>query len=121
MIDARVGSGRQNLLPADRRRYLRLQIAVQIEIRPEDTNVPMRLETSDLSLGGCYVEMNLTLKVGTKLNIVLWLDQDKVSTQAVVATCHPQFGNGISFLLTTSENADAVRAFLDAHGGSCPI
>jgi c-di-GMP-binding flagellar brake protein YcgR len=71
MVKAQTGSSDQNLLPPDRRRHLRIQTAVQIEIRPEDYERAMRLETSDLSLGGCYVEMNLTLEVGTKLNIVL--------------------------------------------------
>lgn len=118
MIKAQVWGGDENVLPAERRRYFRIQIAVQIEIRPEGTNVPMRLETSDLSLGGCYVEMNLTLDVGTKLDIVLWLDQQKVCTRAVVVTSHPQFGNGISFLSVSPENEARLRAFLDAHGGS---
>ena len=118
MIKAQTWSGDQNVLPAERRRYLRIQAAVQIEIRPEGTNVPMRLETSDLSLGGCYVEMNLTLDVGTKLDIVLWLDQQKVCTRAVVVTRHPQFGNGISFLSVSPDNEARLRAFLDAHDGS---
>lgn len=118
MIKAQTWSDGQNLLPPERRRYLRIEVAAQIEIRPDGTNVPMRLETSDLSLGGCYVEMNLTLEVGTRLDIVLWLDQQKVSTRAVVVTRHPQFGNGISFLSVSPENEARLRAFLDAHGGS---
>jgi c-di-GMP-binding flagellar brake protein YcgR len=120
VIKAQTWSGDQNVLPPERRRYLRIQVAVQIEIRPEGTNVPMRLETSDLSLGGCYVEMALTLDVGTKLDIVLWLDQQKVSTRAVVVTRHPQFGNGICFLSVFPENEARLRAFLDAHDGYGP-
>ncbi|MFY9559031.1 MAG: PilZ domain-containing protein [Terriglobales bacterium] len=118
MIKAQTWSANQNVLPAERRRYLRVQVAVQIEIRPAGTNVPMRLETSDVSLGGCYVEMALTLDVGTKLDIVLWLDQAKVSTKGLVVTRHPQFGNGIAFLQLSSENEARLRAFLDAHDGS---
>ena len=119
MIKAQTWSGHQNVLPPERRRYLRIQVAVQIEIRPDGTNVPMRLETSDLSSGGCYVETTFTLDVGTKLDIVLWLDQQKLSTRAVVVTCHPQFGNGISFLMFP-ENEARLRAFLDSHDGSRP-
>ena len=118
MIKAQTWTGHQSVLPPDRRRYLRIQVAVQIEIRPDGTNVPMRLQTSDLSLGGCYLETTFTLDVGTKLDIVLWLDQQKVSTRAVIATVHPQFGNGISFLSVSPENEARLRTFLDAHGGS---
>jgi c-di-GMP-binding flagellar brake protein YcgR len=115
VIKARTWSGQQNIVPPERRRHFRIQVAVQIEIRPEGTNVPMRLETSDLSIGGCYVEMALTLEIGTKLGIILWLDQEKVSTRAVVVTRHAQFGNGISFLSVSPENAAKLRSFLDAH------
>jgi hypothetical protein len=73
----------------------------------------MRLETSDLSLGGCYVEMALTLDIGTRLDIVLWLHGRKLSTRGVVVTRHPQFGNGIEFVGLFSENEHRLRAFLE--------
>lgn len=118
VIKTQVWSGGQNVMPPERRRNMRIQIAAQIEIRPVGSNVPMRLQTTDLSLGGCYVEMAFTLAVGTKLDIVLWLDDQKVSSRAVVVTCHPQFGNGISFLSVSRENEAKLRFFLDAHEGS---
>jgi len=80
----------------------------------------MRLETSDLSLGGCYVEMALTLDVGTKLDIILWLEGQKVSTRGVVVTRHPQFGNGIEFVGMFSESERRLRSFLDSHDSSLP-
>ncbi len=118
MIKAQTWGGDDNPLPPERRRYFRVQVAVQLEIRPDGTNVPMRSETSDLSLGGCYVETAFTLEVGTKLDIVLWLDQQKVNTRAVVVTRHPQFGNGISFVSLSPENEARLRSFLDSHDGS---
>jgi len=118
MIKAHTWSGDQNVLAAERRQHSRIQVAVQIELRPDGTNVPMRLETSDLSLGGCYLEMALTLDVGTRLDIVLWLDQQKVTTRGIVITRHPQFGNGISFLSVSPEDEARLRAFIEAHDGS---
>jgi c-di-GMP-binding flagellar brake protein YcgR len=107
-----------SILQAERRRYPRTQIAVQIEIRPQGIDVPMRLETTDLSLGGCYVEMALTLDIETKLDIVLWLDGQKVSTRGVVVTRHPQFGNGIEFVGMFSESERKLRCFLDSRDPS---
>lgn len=101
--------------PPDRREHLRFQLAVQIELRPDGSDVPMRLQTSDLSMGGCYVEMALTLDVGTKLDIVFWLDQQKLSMRGVVVTRHPQFGNGIEFAAICPESERLLNCFLDAH------
>jgi len=77
----------------------------------------MRLETTDVSLGGCYVEMALTLELGTKLDIVLWLGEHKVTTQGVVVTRHPQFGNGIEFLNMPYQHRERLRFFLDSQDG----
>ena len=118
MIKAQTWSVEPSILQAERRRYPRTQIAVQIEIRPQGIDVPMRLETTDLSLGGCYVEMALTLDIETKLDIVLWLDGQKVSTRGVVVTRHPQFGNGIEFVGMFSESERKLRCFLDSRDPS---
>ncbi len=104
MIKAQTWCYDRGALPPERRRYIRVPTAVQIEVRCVGTNIPMRLETSDISLGGCYVEMTLTMEVGTKLDIVLWLDQQKLTTKGVVVTQHPQFGNGIQFGDISPEN-----------------
>lgn len=75
----------------------------------------MRLQTTDLSGGGCYVEMALTLDVGTKVDIVLWLDQQKLTLRGVIVTRHPQFGNGIEFLGMSLENERKLYCYLDSH------
>jgi len=120
VINAQTWSVQQSALLAERRRHPRVQIAVQIEIRPAGMDVPMRLETTDLSVGGCYVEMAMTLDVGNKLDIVLWLDGQKLSTRGVVVTRHAQFGNGIEFVGMFSDSERRLRCFLDAHESSWP-
>jgi len=98
----------------ERRRYPRMIASVQIELRPEGMDVPMRLETTDVSLGGCYVEMALTLDIGTKLGIVFWLGEQKVVTTGVAVTRHSQFGNGIEFTGMSSQDQNMLRRFLDS-------
>ena len=117
MIKLQTYSETHNPMVADRRRSIRVQVAAQIEIRPANSDVPMRLETTDLSLGGCYVETTLPFEVGTHLELVLWLNQQKVTTRGVVVTRHPQFGNGIEFTGMSTENADRLGAFLDSELG----
>lgn len=100
----------------ERRRSPRIPVGIPIELRVEGSNVPMRTETSDLSLGGCYVEMYPTLDRGTLLYIILWLGEGKIVAKGVVVTCHPQFGNGIEFIAMTNADRERLDSFLDATG-----
>ena len=117
MIRAHTWSGNLNLQAVERREHSRTPLAIQIELRPDVTNVPMRLQTSDISHGGCYVEMTLTLEVGTRLNIILWLEHTRLALRGVVVTRHPQFGNGIQFLGVSAQDRILLADFLDAHAG----
>ena len=99
--------------PPERRRAVRIRISVPTELRLEGSDVPMRTETSDLSSGGCYVEMNLTLAEGTRLDVVLWLGDQKTIAKGVVVTCHPQFGNGIEFVVMSPSDRERLESFLE--------
>jgi len=76
--------------------------------------MPIRVETADISLGGCYVEIALTLEVGTPLSIVFWLGHDKLVVDGTVVTRHPQFGNGIEFSGLSPDSQQKLRRFLES-------
>ncbi len=114
MITVQALSTPPNVSQEERRRHPRVRASLQIESRPEGTDVPMRLETTDISLGGCYVEMVLTLDVGARLDISLWLGEQKVITKGVVVTRHAQFGNGIEFMGMSPQDQNLLRRFLDS-------
>jgi len=76
----------------ERRQHHRTKVAVEIELWPEAASAPLRVKTADLSIGGFYVEMMFTLAIGTKLKIVLWINDVKVSTRGVVVTRDLQVG-----------------------------
>jgi c-di-GMP-binding flagellar brake protein YcgR len=97
---------------AERRKYPRAKVAIPIEFKPEGAAVASRAETADLSLAGCYVEMSFTLQVGSKLDLVLWVGDERLATRAVVVTHHPQFGNGIEFVEMTQEDQAKLTRFL---------
>jgi c-di-GMP-binding flagellar brake protein YcgR len=97
----------------ERRLFQRLPIAVQMELRVKDNSIPIRLRTADISVGGCYVEMSVTLEPGTHLEIVLWLEHQKLALQGRVVTKHPHFGNGIEFISVTPEGETQLRSFLE--------
>ncbi len=98
---------------ADRRAYPRTKVCVPTELHLQNEETPMRQQTSDLSLGGCYVKTRVTIPVGTQLGVSLWLGEEKVTIRAMVVTCHPQVGNGFQFLSMLSADRDRVRSFLE--------
>jgi hypothetical protein len=97
----------------DRRQFPRYNTQVQIEIRQEDSDVPMRLETTDLSRGGCYVQLLIPLSVGIRVRLTLWLDGYPAIISGLVVTRHPQFGNGIMFVDFEGEADQLLKRYLD--------
>jgi len=98
----------------DRRKSHRLKRAVQAELRPQGSTTPIRVETADISAGGCYVEMAVTLELGSPLNLILWLGHRKLDLAGQVVTRHPQFGNGIAFKHLSDDSRIRLQAFLDS-------
>ena len=98
----------------DRRRHARYSVHVQIEIRQESSDVPMRLETTDLSRGGCYIELMMPLSIGTHIQATLWLDGQPIVIQGRVVTCHPQYGNGMMFEKFEGQAEQLLHQYLDA-------
>jgi hypothetical protein len=99
---------------AERRKHPRAKVSIPIEFKPEGATVASRAETADLSLVGCYVEMSFTLPVGSKLDLILWVEDARLPTKALVVTHHPQFGNGIEFLYMSQEDRTKLAQFLKA-------
>ena len=99
---------------ADRRRYPRYSVQVQIEIRQEGYDVPLRVVTTDLSRRGCYVQLMIPLPVGTQIRATLWLDGYAAVIRGSVVTRHPQFGNGIMFQQFEGEAEQHLSKYLDA-------
>ena len=98
------------------RQHPRTKIAVEVELQSERTATPLRVKTTDLSIGGLYVEMMFTLEVGTKLKIVLWLNDVQVSTGGIVVTRDLQVGNGIKFIDMATEDRLRLGRFLAVAG-----
>jgi hypothetical protein len=68
--------------------------------------------TSEVSLSGCYVETMFTLDIGTAIEIVMWLDGEKITAKGVIATKYPQVGNGIDIKEMNPEGRAKLEAFL---------
>ena len=101
----------------ERRSHPRHTVQVQIEIHPEDTDVPMRLETTDLSRGGCYVQMMMPFAIGVRVRATLWLGDRPAVIHGQVVTCHAQFGNGVRFVEFQGQSQQLLDRYLAAITG----
>jgi len=102
-------------IPAsNRRRFQRHKINLPIELRDERVKAPTRINATDVSGNGCYVETMLPLPVGTVLRLDFWLDSDHLNISAVVRTCDPGVGNGIEFTGMPPEAKQRMQSYLDA-------
>ncbi len=100
--------------PSNRRRYHRHKISLPIELREERVKTPMRINATDVSGNGCYVESILPLPVGTVLRVDFWLDSEHINISAVIRTCDPGVGNGIEFIGLPVDGKQRMQAYLEA-------
>jgi c-di-GMP-binding flagellar brake protein YcgR len=106
--------GTSSVTHPERRHYSRYSAQVQIELRQDGIDVPIRMQTTDLSRGGCYVQLMMTMPIGTYLNATLWLNGCSVHVRARIVTRHPQFGNGIMFLEFQGDEEQLLTRYLAA-------
>src|ERR1700692_486197 len=72
------------IAPSQRRRWLRHKISLPLEIRVEWTNAPARINATDISGNGCYVENMLPFPLGTVLRLDFWLNSEHINITADV-------------------------------------
>jgi len=102
-----------SVLPSNRRRWPRHKISFPIELRDERINTPMRINATDVSGNGCYVETILPLPIGTSLRVDFYLENQHIKITAVIRTCDPGVGNGIEFTGMPLEGKQQFQAYLD--------
>jgi len=99
--------------PDNRRKFLRHKISFPLELRDERVNTPMRVNATDVSGNGCYVETIMPLTVATSLKVDFWIDQEHISSSAIVRTRDPGVGMGIEFTGLTEDTKRRFQAHLD--------
>jgi hypothetical protein len=75
--------------------------------------VPIHCCLTDLSTGGCYLEVSLPFAKGTSVEIIVHTHEIKLSLRGAVQASHPGFGMGIAFDLKTKDERDTVQKLTD--------
>jgi PilZ domain len=96
------------------RQHPRFKASVPVELRRPGQASPLRAQTGDISLGGCYVEMTSTQALAREVEITLWIGEEKVVARGVVVSSHPSFGNGIKFTQVANEGMARLQQFVES-------
>jgi len=81
----------------ERRQSPRLRCSGSVEFRAEGNDTRMWGTLTDLSLHGCYVEMNTTFPVDTRVDLVLKSFGIRILALGTVRATYPFLGMGICF------------------------
>jgi hypothetical protein len=112
-LPAEVRSNLPAPTPDNRRKFQRHKISFPLEFRDERVNTPMRVNATDISGNGCYVETAMPLPVSTVLRVDIWIDQERISASATVRTRDPGVGMGIEFTGLPDDSKNRFQAHLD--------
>jgi DNA-binding response OmpR family regulator len=90
---------------------------------PEQDDPPVCCRLSDLSLGGCYLTTSSPFPRGTRVVLTIKTADLEVHAGGLVLVAHPEYGMGVVFLQTTTEQRDHVHRMittLRANGDKSP-
>ncbi len=75
--------------------------------------VPHHCCLTDLSSGGCYLEVPLPFPPGSSIEILVRTHELKLRVRGAVQASHPGYGMGVAFELKTREERDNVKKLTD--------
>jgi hypothetical protein len=78
----------------------------------EKDDPPVRCQLTDLSLGGCYLEISSPFPVSTRVTLSMRAGGVELRTEGVVRIMHADKGMGVEFTQTTAEHRALLEKFL---------
>lgn len=108
------GSRSTELSDADNRRsQVRYACRLGAEVYRTGTSVPNHCCLTDLSSGGCYLEVPLPFPSGSTVEILVRTYEMKLRLRGTVQASHPGYGMGVAFELQTKEERQNVKKLTD--------
>ena len=111
--DGEAGARLRSKPDKDNRRQTRYACRLGAEVYQRGSSVRNYCHLSDLSPGGCYLEMSLAFPAGTAVEIIVRTQEMKLKVSGDVRASHPGYGMGVSFLLSTRDERDGVQQLID--------
>jgi CheY-like chemotaxis protein len=102
----------------NRRTQTRYACRLGAEVYRTGTSVPNHCCLTDLSSGGCYLEVSLPFPSGSSVEILVRTHAMKLRLRGSVHASHPGYGMGIAFELKTKEERENVKKLTDFVAGT---
>ena len=99
--------------PSNRRGQTRYACRLGAEVYQQGSPVRNYCHLSDLSPGGCYLEMQMAFPAGTPIEITVRTHEMKLRLSGEVKASHPSYGMGILFKLNTKDERQGVQQLID--------
>jgi len=99
--------------PNNRRGQTRYACRLGAEVYQQGSAVRNYCHLSDLSPGGCYLEMPLAFPTGTAVEITVRTQEMKLRLSGSVKASHPGSGMGVSFTLSSKDERQGVQQLID--------
>lgn len=104
----------------ERRKHWRYPCAGEALVRKQGADVSLQGQLSDISLGGCYVDMTYPLPPETGIELMLTVDQRRVRATGRVCASREGFGMGVSFTDIDRANQAVLEDLVNWLAGSLP-
>jgi hypothetical protein len=95
----------------ERRQFARHPCRIEAQVTVEDGSVSLAGKITDISLGGCYVEMLSPLPAETAVRLSFMLDGSVLEPSGRVRSSQIGTGMGIAFTSVTPAEFEALRKF----------
>jgi len=106
------------LSPAERRRTLRFPFSAAVELTEAQSGAQMSGRTSDLGLGGCYIDTLNPFPAGTEVKIRILKGNETFEAQARVTFAQSGMGMGVAFVSAQPNQVRTFRAWIQEISGS---
>jgi len=120
VVHERAAVARLRSEPDNRRGQTRYACRLGAEVFQAGSSVRNYCHLSDLSPGGCYLEMPLIFPEGSAVEITVRTHEMKLRLSGQVKASHPGYGMGISFKLNTTEERRGVQQLIDFVAATTP-
>jgi PilZ domain len=90
----------------------RCAFVASAEVTEVSSGTQLSARTSELGVGGCYIDALNPFPEGTRVQVRILRDQGVFETNAKVVYCHPNSGMGLAFEEITPDQRSLLETWL---------
>jgi hypothetical protein len=105
-------------IPPTRRKTTRYHCHGGVELRRNEKTPPIFASLSDISLEGCYIEVDSTLPSGTEVLFLMRVHDVQIRGRAIVKTSNHAVGMGLEFMHLATEDQQKLEFLVGTLSGT---